>query len=89
MEVIKTVRGFGVLVHSIYPGCTKKIVIEKKRLLQESSAVGDYENALTNPGSSYLWVGNEHHLSREEVEELVYCLNYWLKKKRLPMKEDR
>jgi hypothetical protein len=48
------------------------------RIVQESSALGDYEDSLSKPGSSFLWVGNDHHLNREEVKDLVGILNHWL-----------
>lgn len=43
------------------------------RLIQESSAVGDY-----------LWVG-DHHLNREEVTELITRMQHWLKTGRLKL----
>jgi hypothetical protein len=51
---------------------------ESTRLIGESSAVGDYDDSLDNPGSSYLWVGAAHHLNREEVRELIARMQYWL-----------
>ncbi len=47
-------------------------------LIGESSAIGDCEDGTDRPGSSYLWFGNEHHLNREEVRELVEHLNRWI-----------
>jgi hypothetical protein len=43
-----------------------------KRLLKESSL---------DPSS--LWVGQDHHLSRSEVEELINFLHRWLRIGRL------
>jgi hypothetical protein len=54
-------------------------------LLQESSAIGDYDDALDNPGSSRLWVGKDWHLNRDEVQQLTSCLTHWLRCKRLPV----
>jgi len=53
------------------------------RLVQESSAVGNDEDAMLRPGSSFLWIGEDHHLSRCEVEELISHLNRWLETKTL------
>lgn len=48
MELVKTERGFAALFHPEYiSGCPT-------RLIQESSAIGDYEDAFNKPGSSYL-----------------------------------
>ncbi len=55
------------------------------RLIQESSAIGDYEDSEDNVGSSYLWVGNDHHLNREEVSLLVHIMSSWLIDGRLPL----
>jgi hypothetical protein len=58
------------------------------RLIQESSAIGDYENSFDCPGSSYLWIGQYHHLNREEVAELIARMQYWLKTGRIEMDVD-
>jgi hypothetical protein len=55
-----------------------------KRLVSESSAIGDYHDSYERPGSSFLWIGDNHHLNREEVAELVAKMQYWLDHKRLP-----
>lgn len=73
MRVEKSNRGFEVIVCEEYAGKGGM-----KRLLQQSSAIGDYGNSMDQPGSSYLWVGDYHHLDREEVSELVEHLNSWL-----------
>ena len=57
---------------------------EYTRLLAESSAIGDYEDAFDNPGGSYLWVGSDHHLSREEIADMIEVMQHWLDHKRLP-----
>jgi len=54
------------------------------RLVSESSAIGDYDDSLARPGSSFLWIGNGHHLNREEVAELVAKMRHWLDHGRLP-----
>lgn len=79
MKAEKTDRGFVVVVHEKYQNEPGKMT----RLIQESSAIGDYENSFDCPGSSYLWVGQDHHLNREEVAELITRMKYWLKTGRL------
>ena len=49
------------------------------QILQESSAIGDYDDSWDKPGSSYLWVGADHHLDRDEVRELIGYMKHWLK----------
>jgi hypothetical protein len=67
-------RGFHIVLHEKYPPG------EEIRLIQESSAIDfNYENGLSHPGSSYLWVGDNHHLNREEVKELIKHMKRWLK----------
>lgn len=72
----KTPRGFRLVECNSHNGISL-------RLLQESSAVGEYEDSLENPGSSFLWIG-EHHLNREEVTNLILILQHWLVHKHLP-----
>lgn len=40
--------------------------------VRQSSAVGDYDDALGKPGSSALWIDGEHCF-REDVAELLGC----------------
>jgi len=77
-------RGFGFIMHTTYHANTP----EDTRLISESSAVGDYEDSFERPGSSYLWVGDNHHLNREEVEELVIRMQGWLLTGRIPSGEE-
>lgn len=49
-----------------------------RRLIQESSAVGEYEDSLENPGSSFLWIGEHFHLNREEVQAVIAHMQRWL-----------
>jgi len=72
-------RGFRFVMHSSYANNPVDL-----RLISESSAIADYEDSFDNPGSSYLWVGENHHLNREEVKELTRLMQYWLDNKRLP-----
>lgn len=67
-----TDRGFQVVTH---PGYGGEVPL---RLVQQSSAVGDYPDAVDRPGSSALWVGISHHLDREQVAELAKVLVHWL-----------
>lgn len=82
MKYKKTDRGFGAVTHPSYANEPEEV-----RLVQESSAVGDYVDSLDRPGSSFLWVGRDHHLNREEAAELVTYLNSWLATGRLGPKE--
>ncbi len=68
MHVTRTNRGFEVIAHPAY--------LEKDgfpRLVGQSSGPN-----FDCPGSSFLWLGRHHHLSREEVAELVAHLQAWL-----------
>jgi len=56
---------------------------EFTRIIAESSAIGDYDDSFDKPGSSYLWVGNDHHLNRDQVRELVTRMEHWLSTGRL------
>lgn len=77
MKAEKTERGFKYISHPSYPEN------EDKRILQESSAIGDYEDSFEKPGSSFLWIGDNFHLNREEVAELIGNLQFWLDNKRI------
>ena len=78
MKIDETGRGFGIVTHAKYPPDGTET-----RLVQESSVVGNYGDALKRPGSSALWIGDNHHLNREEVAELVGILQDWLATGRL------
>jgi len=80
MRIIETDRRFRILFHKKYAS----FPVEITRLLQESSAVGDYDDSMKRGGSSYLWVGQDHHLNREEVAELIGFMAHWLAHKQLP-----
>jgi hypothetical protein len=73
METV-THRGFIAVIHEKYPNEQD----EKTRLIQESSAIGDYKDSFDRPCSSYLWVGQDHHLNRGEVAELISRMQHWL-----------
>lgn len=79
MKTENTNMGFVVVTHEKYQNKPGKMT----RLIQESSAIGDYEDSFGRPGSSYLWVGQDHHLNREEVAELIARMQYWLETGRL------
>lgn len=57
------------------------------KLACESSAIGDYPDAIESPGSSFLYIGEKHTLNREAVNLLRLSLEYWLAKGRLPQKQ--
>ena len=78
MKAKRSNRGFIHLEHPQYLEPYTELC-----LVSESSAIGDYDNSLDNPGSSFLWVGDRHHLNRKEVGELVERLTYWLVNGRL------
>jgi hypothetical protein len=52
--------------------------------LQQSSAIGDYDDAMERPGSSFIWLGIEGpglgrmHLNRMDVAALIETLGRWL-----------
>lgn len=73
MFFFKDGRGFRVIEHENYPNYSKT-----SRLLQESSVVGDYDDAWDRPGSSSLWVAENFHLNREQIAELTGYLQRWL-----------
>lgn len=79
MKVVKSDRGFRIVVHPTYLGKNSL-----GRVFGESSAVGNYDDSLEKPGSSYLWVGEHHHLNREEVAELIGYMQTWIDAGRLP-----
>ena len=82
MEAIRTNRGFIGIIHPVYPQGAGS-----DHLIWESSVIGDYENSFDVPGSSFLWVGEFHHLNREEVAELIKRMQYWLDNGRLEITE--
>ncbi len=75
MKITRTSRGFEVILHQPYLDDRGGMM---KRLVGQSSAIGDYEDALDKPGSSFLWIGDFFHLGREEVEELISHLQTWM-----------
>lgn len=83
MQVKATSRGFRFIEHPMYPpdGSSGAVV-------RESSAIGDYHDSFNSPGSSYLWVGDNHHLNREEVANLIEHMQDWLKYGRIPEPSD-
>ena len=72
----RTGRGFEILKHPAYP--PKPNGDQETRLAQQSSAVGDYDDSFDRPGTSFLWIGDGHHLNRDEVRELARRMNAWL-----------
>lgn len=76
MKETITERGFRLVTHKYNLG-------GEGRLVQESSAIGHYDDSYAKPGSSYLWLGEEHHLDRTEVAMLRDYLDHWLTNGRL------
>lgn len=74
MKISHTERGFEYLGQS-----------NDKLRVQQSSAVGDYDDNLEKPGSSFLWIG-EAHMNKEEVKEIVDHLKAWLETGSLNLK---
>jgi len=88
MEISASVRGFVFIHGEHYPPMVDESGKPKTtRLLSESSVIGDYEDSMDNPGSSSLWFGNDLHLNREKVEFAAKAMQFWLKHKRLPYRE--
>lgn len=85
-EVQYTGRGFEYIE---IPSYDKKG--EKVGLVQASSAIGNYDDSMGWPGSSYLWIGegtNRPHLDREDVAGLVRHLQNWLETGSLKIEEE-
>lgn len=80
MKATKSPRGFIFIMHKQYPPNG-----QESKLCSESSIIGNYDDAFDYPGSSALWIGENHHLNREEVTQLRDCLSYWLEHRRLPL----
>lgn len=77
MRITKSDRGFQFLEHDTYPSDRSKNA--NARLASQSSLINpEYEDAMSRPGSSYLWIGEHHHLDREQVARFVAHLQSWL-----------
>lgn len=76
MKQSVTPRGFGLIDFRDANG--------KSCSVQQSSAIGDTDDAYERPGSSMLWLGTDEtvsgrmHLSHQQVSKLVKVLNNWL-----------
>jgi hypothetical protein len=75
MRLIKTPRGFERVIHVAYPTSLGSSI---DMLIQQSCGIGEYLDAFDRPGSSYLWITDDFHLNREEVEHLRDRLTAWL-----------
>lgn len=83
MKVTTSPSGFPWIEWPVHPGCGGS----PERLVQQSSMIDfEVEGGLEKPGSSYLWIGAEHHLNRAEVAELVTHLQAWLATGRLEVR---
>ncbi len=73
-EMTKTGRGFEKVIFRDTAGLDFSV--------QQSSAVGDYDDSISRPGTSFLWLGSENgsrmHINREQVEWLTKSMNHWL-----------
>lgn len=74
MRAEKSERGFVFVLEEKYQNEPGKFT----RIISESSAIGDHADSFEKPGSSFLWVGNDHHLNREQVRELIQRMEHWL-----------
>ena len=74
MRIYRTLGGFPGVEHQKYAAEEG----EMANLVEQSTMIGDYEDGLSCPGSSCLWIGSDHHLNREEVAKLVKRLQHWL-----------
>lgn len=79
MQIRFTDRGFRILEHPDHLDAECQA-----RLVQESSTTGGHEDATERPGASFLWIGDRHHLTREEVGTLASVLQHWLQHGCLP-----
>lgn len=66
----------------------RRVEIGGETIVAESSGVGDYDDSLERPGSSFLWTFAVGQIDREEVAGLVTVLQHWLEHKRLPPPEE-
>lgn len=84
MRVDYTTRGFELIERRKYGTDTNC------RLVQQSSAIdGERSDSIDNPGSSYLWFGQDHHLNREEVADLIKNLRAWVDTGSLVVAEEK
>ena len=74
MRIERPGRGFEVIYFPVYADPRGRL----SRLVGQSSAIDNTHRGFDNPGSSFLWVGSEHHLSREEAEELARRILQWV-----------
>lgn len=85
MTFERTDRGFETVNHPIYADWDA----HEARIVQQSSFIGNYTDALERPGTSALWIGRDHRLNREEVAELRDRLSEWLETGSLRMAWDK
>ena len=85
MNLITHDRGFELLVHPAY--LSKSDEELTPRLVLQSSVIGDYPDAYRRPGTSALWIGEHHHLNRDEIAQLICHLQWWLRTGSLKLKD--
>lgn len=78
MKVSKTHMGFEVIMMPEVIRMPDRLTGEVTRIVQQSSALGEAEDAIDRPGSSYLWLGESHHLDVDEVVSLIRNLENWV-----------
>lgn len=83
----RTERGFEIVQKPTYANEPK--MADLVRVIQQSSAIGDYPDSMDKPGSSYLWVGPDHHLNRSEVRELATRMLAWAQTGSLELPSDK
>jgi hypothetical protein len=73
MKRENTARGFPCIVHDKYPPDGRV-----GELVCQSSVILDYPHSFDKPGSSALWIGDDFHLDKDEVKELITYLQRWV-----------
>lgn len=85
MKVELTERGFERIERASYGrGDGKNVMLT---LVQQSSAFKWHDDSINRPGESFLWIGEEHHLDKEEVRDLISHLQSWVDTGSLKPKE--
>ena len=79
MTIVQSDRGFRWLTHTVYDKPTASAEL--------AGEFGMYRFGVCMD-SSFLWIGKQHLLNREEVQQLVDNLQHWLTNGRLPAPVD-
>lgn len=86
MRIEISERGFEFLEHEAYPPTEDHA---ETRLASQSSVIDHTDRGLHVPGSSFLWIGDGHHLGRDEVFEFALRLLNWYYSGSLDLKVQR